>query len=110
MQQSHDRYMQLMLSVWGVSGLQVGDMVGLHFPAIGADSKVRQIDYRWSVPYYITKLVHRIDLSADVAEYHCDIVCSAKDSSLYPLPANGNLAGADGKTGSMKDFSGSEER
>jgi hypothetical protein len=29
---------------------------------------------------------------------------------VSPLPANGNLAGADGKTGEMKDFSGELER
>ena len=111
MQQSHDRYMQLMLSVWGVSGLQVGDMVGLETPVVGSDRrKDKTFDYRFSVPYYITKLVHRIDLRADVAEYFCDLVCSAKDGSLTKLPRNGNLAGADGKTGSIKDFSGSDER
>ena len=111
MQQSHDRYMQLMLSVWGVSGLQVGDMIGLQTPVIGTDRTYgKQFDYRFSVPYYITKLVHRIDLRADVAEYFCDLVCSAKDGAVTKLPRNGNLAGADGKTGSIKDFSGSDER
>jgi len=110
MQQSHDRYLQIQLDVWGVSGLQVGDQIGFEYPAIGTQVPGVQMDFRWSVPYYITKLVHRVDLSADTMEYHCDIVCSAKDSSVYPLPANGNLAGADGKTGSMKDFSFSVER
>ena len=62
------------------------------------------------MPYYITKLVHRIDLRADVAEYFCDLICSAKDAALTKLPKNGDLAGADGKTGSIKDFSGSDER
>jgi hypothetical protein len=85
-------------------------MIGVDFPAIGQREPGNTMDYRWSVPYYITKLVHRIDLSADTMEYHCDIVCSAKDSSVSPLPANGNLAGADGKTGEMKDFSGELER
>ena len=54
--------------------------------------------------------MHRIDLSADVAEYHCDLVCSAKDAAATELPKNGNLAGKDTKTGSMKDFSGRKER
>jgi hypothetical protein len=110
MQQSHDRYLQMQLDVWGVSGLQVGDGISIQFPAIGQQTPGLTMDYRWSLSCYITKLVHRIDLSADTMEYHCDIVCSAKDSSLSALPAHGNLAGADGKTGEMKDFSGSEER
>ena len=58
----------------------------------------------------MSKLVHRIDLRADVAEYFCDLICSAKDAALTKLPKNGDLAGADGKTGSIKDFSGSDER
>ena len=110
MQQSHDRYLQMQLDVWGVSGLQVGDGISIEFPAIGQQTPGLTMDYRWSLSFYITKLVHRIDLSADTMEYHCDIVCSATDSSYSPLPANGNLAGADGKTGEMKDFSGELER
>ena len=113
MQQSHDRYVQLQLDVFGVSGLQVGDMIALQTPVVGTD-KSRDFDYRWSVPYYITKLVHRVNLRADVVEYHCDLVCSAKDVMSVgrddSLPKNGKLAGKDGKTGSMKDFSGSQER
>ena len=111
MQQSHDRYVQLQLDVFGVSGLQVGDMIALETPVIGTDKTPgKQFDYRWSVPYYITKLVHRVNLRADVAEYHCDLVCSAKDVMIGDLPKNGNLAGADSRTGEMKDFSGIEER
>ena len=65
MQQSHDRYLQIQLDVWGVSGLQVGDQIGFEYPAIGTQVPGVQMDFRWSVPYYITKLVHRVDLSAD---------------------------------------------
>ncbi len=93
MQQMHDRYSQVQLTVYGVSGLQVGDLVNLQYPAYGPVKE--GLDKRWSSNYYITKLVHRIDLREGIAKYHCDLVCSARDAGKQELPNNGNLTGSE---------------
>ncbi len=93
MQQMHDRYSQVQLTVYGVSGLQVGDLVNLQYPAYGPVKE--GLDKRWSSNYYITKLVHRIDLREGIAKYKCDLVCSARDAAKQELPNNGNLTGSE---------------
>ena len=107
MQQMHDRYSQVQLTVYGVSGLQVGDLVNLQYPAYGPAKK--ETDKRWSSNYYITKLVHRIDLREGIAKYHCDLVCSARDAAKQGLPNNGNLTGSE-SAGYCADMSGGMER
>ncbi len=109
MQQMHDRYSQIQLTVYGLSGLQVGDAIRLEYPAPGP-LKV-DTDKRWSSVFYITKLVHRIDLREGIAKYHCDLVCSAKDAAEEgsKLPNNGNLTGSE-SAGYCADMSGAMER
>jgi hypothetical protein len=107
MQQMHDRYTQIQLTVHGLSGLQVGDAIGLDYPAYGPAKK--ETDKRWSAYYYITKLVHRIDLREGIAKYHCDLVCSARDAARQGLPNNGNLTGSE-SAGYCADMSGAMER
>ena len=65
---------------------------------------------RWTQTYYITQLVHRVNLDESIVEYSCDIVCSAMGGTMGRLPKNGNLAGVKTAKGSIKDFSGSKER
>ena len=111
MQQRHDRYLQVQLTVHGISGLQVGDAISIQFPWMGVKkSKAGLPDMRWTQAYYITKLVHRVNLQEDIAEYSCDIVCSATGGALQKLPKNAKLAGELTATGSIKDFSGRTER
>jgi hypothetical protein len=109
MQQMHDRYTQIQLTVYGLSGLQVGDCIALQYPAPGPQKD--QTDKRWSAVFYITKLVHRIDLREGIAKYHCDLVCSAKDAAeeRSKLPNNGNLTGSE-SAGYCADMSGAMER
>ncbi len=102
MQQMHDRYTSLQIRIYGLSGLQVGDMIALDTPVMGTDNRKGQ-DQRWCTNYYIMKLVHRIDLDVDKAMYYQDLVISPKGPG-HTLPENGNLTGADSRTGEMKDF------
>ena len=111
MQQRHDRYLQIELTVHGVSGLQVGDAVSIDFPHMGTGlNKSGQPDMRWTQTYYVTQLVHRVNLDEDIAEYSCDIICSAMGGTMGKLPKNGNLAGVKTAKGSIRDFSGGQER
>ena len=109
MQQMHDRYSQIQLTVYGLSGLQVGDCIALQYPAPGTQKDTT--DKRWSSVFYITKLVHRIDLREGIAKYHCGLVCSAKDAAEEgsKLPNNGNLTGSE-SAGYCADMSGKMER
>jgi len=111
MQQRHDRYLQIELTVHGVSGLQVGDAISIQFPWMGVQkNKAGLPDMRWSQTYYVTQLVHRVNLDEDIAEYSCDIICSAMGGTMGKLPKNGNLAGVKTAKGSIRDFSGGQER
>jgi hypothetical protein len=77
-------------------------MIALDTPVMGTDNSKAQ-DQRWCTNYYIMKLVHRVNLDVDTAMYYQDLVISPKGPG-HELPANGNLAGADSRTGEMKDF------
>lgn len=111
MQQRHDRYLQVELTVHGISGLQVGDAISINFPWMGVQKNKGGLpDMRWTQRYYVTQLVHRVNLQEDVAEYSCDIVCSAMAGSMGRLPKNGNLAGVKTAKGRIKNFSSSKER
>jgi len=109
MQHYHDRYTAMRITVYGLSGLQVGDGIQLELPSYGAD-KTRREDARWAYmnTYYITKLVHKVNLRKDVAEYHQDLVICP--DTVGALPPNGNLSGGDSRTGAMKSFKGQLER
>jgi len=108
MQQRHDRYSSIQLEVWGLSGLQAGDCVNLDTPTMGVD-KTKLNDQRFSEDYYITKLVHRVNLRKDQAEYKQTLVMSPKGPGRG-LPGNGNLTGGDPKTGEIAQFFNKQER
>jgi len=108
MQQRHDRYSSIQLEVYGLSGLQAGDCINLDTPTMGVD-KTKLNDQRFSEDYYITRLVHKVNLRKDQAEYKQTLVMSPKGPGRG-LPGNGNLGGGDSKTGEMKEFHNTQER
>lgn len=109
MQQRHDRYTALQIRVYGLSGLQVGDVIVLDTPVRGVDN-TKNIDERWNAVYYIMRLVHRVDLDVDNSMYYQDIVICPK-SPFSRLPDNGNHNGSsDSRTGEMKSFAKILER
>jgi len=109
MQQLHDRYTALQIRVYGLSGLQVGDAIGLDTPVKGTDN-TKLTDERWGTTYYIMKLVHRMDLNIDKPMYYQDLVISPKGPASR-LPDNGQHAGkADSRSGAIKDFARQLER
>ena len=114
MQQAHDRYLQIQLTVHGVSGLQVGDGIQLKVPKQGtADTGGQIYDNRWTATgaYYITKLVHRINLAAGDPNYKTDIILCPKNAGRTTLPSNGDHAGvSDKRQGKIQDFSTKLER
>ena len=114
MQQAHDRYLQIQLTVHGVSGLQVGDGIQLKVPKQGtADTGGQIYDNRWTATgaYYITKLVHRINLATGDPNYKTDIILCPKNAGRRLLPSNGDHAGvSDKRQGKIQDFSTKLER
>jgi hypothetical protein len=109
MQQRHDRYTSLELEVYGLSGLQVGDALGLETPKMGVSKGGTTQDARWQEDYYITKLVHKVILRAGAAMYKQTLVICPKGPGK-DLPGNGNLGGGDGKIGTIDEFFGKLER
>ena len=96
MQQIQDRYLQLQLTVHGLSGLQVGDSIRLQIPKQGAltSGESGVSDTRWTTSgYYITKLVNRIDLQSGDPNYKCDMIVSPFKPGMQNLPENGKFAG-----------------
>ena len=111
MQRAHDKYLEMKLEVHGLSGLQVGDSIELKTPTQGPN-KGLPYDERWSIfGYYITKLLHKIDLRASDPNYKCEIVCSPFRPGGMKLPSNAKHAGkSDTRTGKIQDFSRKVER
>jgi hypothetical protein len=112
MQQVHDRYLQLQLTVHGLSGLQVGDSIRLELPKQGALKQSGSKDHRWTTSgYYITKLVHRIDLQSDDPNYKCDMIVTPFKPGQYIPPDNGKFAGdKDAGKGGVEYASNKKER
>jgi hypothetical protein len=102
MQQRHDRYTSLEIEVYGLSGLQVGDCINVETPVFGVNNTKTQ-DERWMTDYYITKLVHRVNLRKGAAMYKQTLVICPKGPGSI-LPGNGNLTGGDSKTGKIEEF------
>jgi len=113
MQQAHDRYLQIHIEVYGLSGLQVGDGILLKVPFQGSQKSSIIYDNRWTATgaYYITKLVHKIDLRASDPNYKMDLILCPKNAGRALLPSNGNHAGvSDKRQGKIQDFSTKLER
>jgi len=109
MQQRHDRYTALEIEVYGLSGLQAGDCINLETPVLGVDNTKIQ-DERWMTDYYITKLVHKVNLRKGQAEYKQTLVICPKGPGST-LPGNGHFGGqGDSKTGTIDDFFRKVER
>ena len=90
MQQRHDRYLQLQIVIHGFSGLQVGDSITLDVPTTGSQA---QSDAGWdprfsSDTFYITRLVHRIDVNS-ANGYECVLDISPMKGGRDPIPAGG---------------------
>ena len=109
MQQRHDRYTALQIRVYGLSGLQVGDVIVMDTPVRGVDN-TKSYDDRWNAAYYIMRLVHRVDLDVDNSMYYQDLVICPK-GPFQRLPGNGSHGGSsDSRTGVMDHFKGKLER
>lgn len=95
MQQRHDRYLQIQIVIHGFSGLQVGDSISLDIPIVGsqAQSEGHAWDPRFSSDtFYITRLVHRINVDQPNG-YECVLdVCPMK-GGRDPTPAGGDHKG-----------------
>jgi hypothetical protein len=113
LQQGHDRYLQIHIEVYGLSGLQVGDGIQLKVPKQGSQESSLKYDNRWTSTgaYYITKLVHKVDLRSGDPNYKMDLILSPKDAGRALLPSNGDHAGvSDKRQGKIEDFYSELER
>ena len=97
MQQKHDRYFEMQLKLHGLSGLQVGDAFSLDVPLVGAKTDDRgnpkPYDPRFSSDsYYISRLVHHIELSGDKPYYECIADISPMKAGREKLAKNANFS------------------
>jgi hypothetical protein len=113
MAQAHDRYLQIQLTVHGLSGLQVGDGIQLKVPKQGTKKKAGPDDDRWTSTgaYYIIKLVHRIILESGNPSYKTDVIISPLNAGRTSLPGNADHTGvSDKRQGKIQDFGAKLER
>jgi len=111
MQLMHDRYFQLQMVTHGFSGLQVGDSFSFDIPLAGPQQTGAITDQRFSGDsYYITKLVHHIELSETDPYYECILDICPMSAGRQELPDNGKLKGKEKQEHAPGDYKGFLER